>query len=256
VSEFQDVMEIAQRPPRVALLKLRMALTDKAKLYGVGRSIEEIFASLRARFGISAVDAQARLKRLRRDTRTPLQEHAATVMRLTQISFHDLPPANRERYTYDAFVQSINDWGLHRQFLARGVTTVEEALPVGEAYLLASSMHQNRVAFRHVDTEPSAAPSASSADDPVVANVGQGTVASKVAETTSLLTQLLSMLAPLCQADNTREFNEPRVPSPGERHLVCWGCGKTGHFRRNCPHFYPELNYDGPRMLPHPTGRH
>jgi len=148
-------------------------------------------------------------------------EHAATVMRLAQIAFHDLPQANRERYTYDAFVQSINDWGLHRQFLARRVTTVEEALPVGEAYLLASTMHQNRVASRHVDTEPSAAPAASSADDPVVANIDQETVASKVAETTSLLTKLVSMLAPLCQVDNTREFNGPRVPSPGGRHLVC-----------------------------------
>jgi len=35
IQEFQDVMEVAQWPPRVALLKLRMALTDKAKPYGV-----------------------------------------------------------------------------------------------------------------------------------------------------------------------------------------------------------------------------
>jgi len=72
VHEFQDVMEIAQWPPRVALLKLRMALTGKAKPCGVGRSIEEIFASLRARFGIFTVDARAHLQRLRRDPHTPL----------------------------------------------------------------------------------------------------------------------------------------------------------------------------------------
>jgi len=33
VQEFQDVMEVAQRPPQIALLKLRMALSDKAKPY-------------------------------------------------------------------------------------------------------------------------------------------------------------------------------------------------------------------------------
>jgi len=85
VQEFQDVMEVAQWPPRKALLKLRMVLSDNAKPYGVGPDIDGIFASLRASFGISAVDAQARLQRLRRDPHTPLQEHATTVMRLAAI---------------------------------------------------------------------------------------------------------------------------------------------------------------------------
>jgi len=96
-----------------------MALRDKAKPYGTGPDIDEIFASLRARFGISAIDARARLQRLRRDPHMTLQEHATTVMRLAQIAFRDLPQANRERYTYDAFVQSINHLGLYHQFPAR-----------------------------------------------------------------------------------------------------------------------------------------
>jgi len=109
-------MEIAQWPPRVALLKLRMALKDKAKPYGTGPDVDRIFASLRACFGIFAIDARARLQRLRHDPHTPLQEHATTVVRLAQIAVRDLPQANRERYTYDAFVQFINDLGLHHQF--------------------------------------------------------------------------------------------------------------------------------------------
>jgi len=146
IQEFQDVMEVAQWPPRVALLKLRMALMDKdkAKPYGVGPDIDGICASQRAHFGISAIDARARLQRLRRDPHTPLQEHAATVMKLAQIASRDLPQANRERYTYDAFVQSIYDLGLHHQFLARGVTTVEGALAVGKAYLLALNFNQGQ----------------------------------------------------------------------------------------------------------------
>jgi len=61
IQEFQEVLEIVQWPPRVALLKLRMALRDKAKPYSTGPDIDGIFASLRARFGISAIYAQARL---------------------------------------------------------------------------------------------------------------------------------------------------------------------------------------------------
>jgi len=54
-------------------------------------------------------------------------------MRLAQIAFRNLPQANSERYTYDAFVQSIIDLGLHHQVLARGVTTVEGALTEEDA---------------------------------------------------------------------------------------------------------------------------
>jgi len=51
-------MEVTQWPPRAALLKLRMSLMDKAKSYGLEPDINIIFAFLRARFGISAIDAQ------------------------------------------------------------------------------------------------------------------------------------------------------------------------------------------------------
>jgi len=93
-------------------------------------------------------------------------------------------------------VQSINDLGLYHQFLARGVTTVEGALTVGEAYLLASHMHWNRVASRQVDMKPSAAPAAPNAETPAEANVMQMTVASKVAQMTDMLAKLVSALAP------------------------------------------------------------
>jgi len=199
----------------VALLKLRMALRDKAKPYGTGPDIDGIFASLRARFGISAIDARARLQRLRRDPHMTLQEHATTVMRLAQIAFRDLPKANREMYTYDAFVQSINDLGLHHQFLARGVTTVEGALAVGEVYILASHMHRNRVASRQVDAEPSAAPSVPNAETPAVANVTQMTVASKVDQLTDMLTKLVTALVPPNPVDNTRELSGLWAQSPG-----------------------------------------
>jgi len=51
-------MEVAQWPPRVALLKFRMALMDKAKPYEAGPDINGVFASPRARFGISTIDAR------------------------------------------------------------------------------------------------------------------------------------------------------------------------------------------------------
>jgi len=81
-----------------------MALTEQAKPYELGVSVDRIFAALRARFDIFAVDARAHLQGLCREPCKPLQEHAATVKRLAQIAYSNLPGIHQERYTYDAFV--------------------------------------------------------------------------------------------------------------------------------------------------------
>jgi len=232
-----------------------MALSEKAKPYGTGPDIDGIFASLRAHFGISAIDARARLQRLRRDPHTTLQEHATTVMKLAQIAYRDLPQVHRERYTFDAFVQSINDLGLHHQFLAKGVTTVEGALAVGEAYILANQMHRNRVVSRQVDAGPSAAPSVPNTENPAVANVTQMTLALKVDRVTDMLAELVAALVPPNLVDNTRELNGPRAQSQGTGQPFCWKCRRPGHFQRSCSQLPTRLNCDGSQMPPPPAGR-
>jgi len=175
-------------------------------------------------------------------------------MKLEQIEFRDMPQVHRERYTFDAFVQSINDLGFHHQLQAKGVTTVEGALAVGEAYILANHMHRNRVASRQVDAEPSAAPSVPNTENPAVANVTQMTLASKVDQVTDMLAQLVAALLLLNPVDNIRELDGPRAQSPGTGQPFCWRCRRPGHFQKSCPQFQPGLNYDGPQMPPPPAG--
>jgi len=92
-----------------------MALTKQIEPYAPGSSVNGIFAALRACFGISAVNAWTCLQRLLREARIPLQDHAILMKRLAQIAYSDLPDPHEEHYTYDAFVQLLNDLGLHHQ---------------------------------------------------------------------------------------------------------------------------------------------
>jgi len=176
-------------------------------------------------------------------------------MKLAQIAFRDLPQVHHERYTFDAFVQSINDLVLYHQFLAKGVTTVKGALTVGEAYLLANHMHRNRLASRQVDSGPSAAPSVPNTENPTVNHVTQMTLASKVNQVTDMLAQLVAALIPPNLVDNTRELNEPRAQSPGTGQPFCWRCRRPGHFQKSCPQPPLGLNYDSPQMPSPPAGR-
>jgi len=71
IQEFSEVIDITQWPPWVALIQLRMALTEQTKPYGLGASVDGIFTVLQARFGISVVGTRARLQGLRREAHTP-----------------------------------------------------------------------------------------------------------------------------------------------------------------------------------------
>jgi len=53
--------------------------------------IAEIFTALRSRFGISALEAKARLRVLLRVEDTPLRDHATLVKRLARSTYSDLP---------------------------------------------------------------------------------------------------------------------------------------------------------------------
>jgi len=93
--------------------------------------------------------------------------------------------------------------------LTKGVTTVEGALAVGEAYLLASHMYRNCVASHQVDAGPSAAPSVPNAETPAMANVTQMTLVSKVDHVTDILAKVVAALVPSNPVDNTREPSGP-----------------------------------------------
>jgi len=54
------------------------------------------------------------------------------------------PTPYQEQYTYEAFVQSLNDSGLHLLLLAKRATTIEDAVRWGVAYLLAIQLHQQK----------------------------------------------------------------------------------------------------------------
>jgi len=151
IQEFSEVIDITQWPPQVALIQLWMALTEQAKPYELGTSIDGIFAA--GPFWHLRCRRQDPSSRVAPRSTHPLQDHTTTVKRLAQIAYSDLLEVHREHYTYDAFVQSLNDLGLHHQLQARGVTTIEDALREGEAYLLAKQLHRAHLSLQQVTVE-------------------------------------------------------------------------------------------------------
>jgi len=164
------------------------------------------------------------------------------VKRLAQIAYSDLPVQHQEHYTYDTFVQSLNDLGLHHQLRARGVITVEEALQEGEAYLLATQLHKG-----HRGHQPDAINATEGLMEPLpltqaVSTPSSSPLNAEVNRMTEMLEQLVTVLA---SSNSTKSAQKP-TRSPMEPMALCWGCGNRGHFRIECPQNRRSLNYHGP----------
>jgi len=153
ISEFNETRDITQWPPRVALAKLRGALTGEAKPYGHRPNVNGIFIALQDRFGIIALDARSRLQRLLRKEDTSLQDHALAVQRLARIAYSDLPETQRQQYTLGDFTQSFNYPSLNHQLQEKGVTSIEVALREGEAYLQAQRLYETPQQVAHLQGE-------------------------------------------------------------------------------------------------------
>jgi len=123
--------------------------------------------------------------------------------------YSNLPEVHRERYTHDAFVQSLNDLGLHHQLQVRGLTTIEDALHEGEAYLLAKQLHRAHVSSQQITVEPG--------PDTPIQVAAATTISPLEAEVDRMTTMLEKLVAVLVHANPTEPTQgplRPRVEAP------------------------------------------
>ena len=117
IRQFSEVATANNWAQAAGLIHLRAALRENARDCGKAETMAGVFAALRARFGMTAREARARLATLRRDSKITLQEHAAEVERLVGIAYAYLPAANRYRMVVDVFHTIIGGTYLQRHLL-------------------------------------------------------------------------------------------------------------------------------------------
>ena len=234
IREFEEVATLAEWPVQVRLLQLRTCLTGPAKSYALGPDVGHIFQALRSRFGLTARAARDRLRTIRRDRKTSLQDHANAIEALAQVAHGNDEPEAQRSAVYEAFFHTINNPGLQRYYLAAKVTTIEEALALGKAYYQVDGPQCADFTANQVEEQPEVI-------KPAPPNP-QVVAAATATPSPDQMTMLMDMVKGL-QADMKQmqqEQADRRAPRPrgepiGTSHLTCWGCGARGHVQRQCP---------------------
>ena len=135
IRQFTDVAEANNWCAMATLLHLRKALEKEANECSRGRDVRDIFTSLRARYGMTAREARAKLAGLRRDHKTTLQEHSAEVEKLVGVAYAAFPGELRRTMSMDTFASTIGNGYLLRHLLAVPAETLEDAVRAGNEYL-------------------------------------------------------------------------------------------------------------------------
>jgi len=216
---------------------------SEEKSFALGPDEAHILRALRARFGLTTDEAADRLQVMRRDRRTPLEDHANEVERLTQAAFGHATGNDRKRLVYNAFFRSVNHPDLQRYWLAAKVSSIEEALEMGKAYFQVEEPRRPSYTVRQVveeDEEITPLPTPQ-----VAATATKSPEQTQLTMLMDMVKGLQAMVAKLQsdQADRRapRSRDDPVRPSL----LTCWGCRMQGHVRRHCPRGQGPLNTQG-----------
>jgi hypothetical protein len=219
-----------------AVLHLREALKDGAQDCGRAGDLHLIFNALRARYGLSSREARARLSNLKKDSRTSLQEHAVEVERLVSVAYEDLPAVHRAGMVLETFSNTLGNAYLQRHLLAVDPVNVEAAVRAGNDFLqIRSAPERGRglPTVRGIDEE----------EEPKAEVT--------TPKTAELLATLMKAMQEMAEQMRRLQLGKPspaalRKSEDSPRTLSCWGCGKSGHLRRDCR----TRSWPGPQAAP------
>ena len=231
VRQFEAVAEANEWGQEAMFLHLREALREGARDCGRPDTVTGIFAALRARYGLSPREARARLTHMKKDFKTPLQQHAAEVQRLVDLAYADLPDRHKEDMALEVFANTLGNAYLQRHLLAVDPNDLATAVRTGNEFLqIRSTSGTPRATVHSLDDE----------ELDRVQPVGETEISRLSGMIGKLVDQMASLQGKLTDQQHNLERPQPsgrqtQQSPPWVSRPGCWGCGRIGHSRETCP---------------------
>ena len=135
IRQFQDVSLANKWTDDAAPLHIRAKLKRDTRDCGRADTLQSVYTSLRACFGMTRREARARLAGLKRSSWTTLQAHTTEVERLVQLAYEELPDQHRSDMAIEMFCSSLGHLQLQRHLLAIPLPDLQTAVRAENDYL-------------------------------------------------------------------------------------------------------------------------
>lgn len=217
INHFEDVMAGNRWRGREATIHLRTSLEDKAVECGRGTDTEEIFANLRARFGITPRQAKAQLKKLQMTPKQKFAEFGAEVTRLAKLTYPDQNRAFILDICLEVFIEGLPNANIRQFVSSKEPGSIHRAVEVCEEFLHLN----NKVAVNFVELEEE------DTEKPKPATT-------EPTETMKLLLATMEQMAQGQAALLERLTSQPAPKQKSTQEITCFECGGP-HYKRRCP---------------------
>ena len=208
-----------------AALQLRLALRGPAAENIQGRTLHELREFLLARYGLSADEARRGLRCARLQKGESVLDFGYHLLQLVATAHPHLTIAAREDMATQELIEALGDWHLRREFRLQPATSFSEALKRVQEYNFDRDRGTTQLRYVGAEAERSAPPTESVLEKRVAALGAQQADLRQVVTTGH--DRLLHELQGLRSSSRTTQRQGARVG-------VCFNCGKSGHYQRDC----------------------
>ena len=178
---------------------------------------------MRGRFGITPREARAKLARIKRFSKTPLQQHANEVGRLITLGYAELDNQQRRGLTVEAFTNSLDNPQLQHHLLAVNTPDIPSAVRACNEFLNIKAPTASNI--RQVEGDNTDQVHDLTTQDRESLN----NLAKVVQGLTDAVAGLQQENIKIRQGQKGSKRSTERKGNP-----ICWGCGEEEHQRKNC----------------------